>query len=240
MTRNVPYVRHRETPRQKLDKAAQIQRDQRTNALIDKAKKLELPERGLEGFVYSLAPGLLRVEKPASPDIVEAYVRMQSAAHELHKAMESVGRNDVQHCYLAANVDRVKKDLTSLLRPDKPRSVDGEALFASDAGLVRFSFNSKSGRPIDYATELACEAALAWRLSYKRWPSSRGESGFHKMLKFACEKLLGIVDEEVPGRTAVQAGVALCKQRWDKGWSGGRVHSAVDAAGTLQIRANKI
>lgn len=239
MTRNLPYVRHRETPRQRLDKAAEIQRDQRTNLLRDKARELELPEPGLEGFIYNLGPGLLRVEKPASPDIVEAYVRLQSAAHELHRAIESVGRHDAHHRYLAANIDLVKKDLASLLRPDKPRATDGEALFAVDAGLVRFSFNSKSGRPIDYATELACEAALAWRLSYKTWPASRGESGFHKMLKFACERLLGMAEKDTPGRRAALEGVALCKLRWENGWSGGRVHSSADADGMLQIRANK-
>ena len=239
MTRNLPYVRHRETPRQRLDKAAQIQRDQRMNLLRDKARELELSEPGLEGFIYNLGPGLLRVEKPASPDIVEAYIRLQSAAHELHRAIESVGRHDVHHCYLAANIDRVKKDLVSLLRSDKHRATDGEALFAVDAGLVRFSFNSKSGRPIDYATELACEAALAWRLSYKTWPVSRGESAFHKMLKFACERLLGMAEKDAPGRRAAQEGIALCKQRCENGWSGGRVHSAADADGMLQIRANK-
>jgi hypothetical protein len=93
MTRNLPYVRHRETPRQRLDKAAQIQRDQRTNLLRDKAKELELPEPGLDGFIYNLGPSLLRVEKPASPEIVEAYLRLQSAAHELHSAIESVGKD---------------------------------------------------------------------------------------------------------------------------------------------------
>jgi len=150
MTRNSPYVRHREIPRQRLDKAAQTQRDQRANRLRDKAKKLELPEPGLEGFIYSLGPGLLRVEKPASPEIVEAYVRLQSAAHELHNAIESVGRHDVHHRYLAANIDRVKKNVVSLLLPDRTRATDGEALFAVDAGTVRFSFNSKPGRPIAF------------------------------------------------------------------------------------------
>ena len=240
MTRNSPYVRHRELPRQRLDKAAQTQREQRANLLRDEAKKLKLPEPGLEGFIYSLGPGLLRVEKPASQEIIEAYLRLQSAAHELHSAIESVGRHDVHHRYLAANIDQVKKDVVSLLRPDKPRATDGEALFAVDAGTVRFSFNSKSGRPIDYVTELACEAALAWRLSYKKWPPLRGESGFHQMLKFACQRLLGMSKQDVPGRNAVQACIALCKERWENGWSRGRMHSAADTAGTLQIRANKV
>lgn len=88
MTRNLPYVGHREAPLQRLDKAAQIQREQRTNLLRDKARKLGLPESGLEGFVYSLGPCLLGVEKPASPEVVEAHLRLQSAAHELHRAID--------------------------------------------------------------------------------------------------------------------------------------------------------
>lgn len=44
MTRNLPYVRHRETPRQRLDKAAEIQRVQRTNLLRDKATRARFPK----------------------------------------------------------------------------------------------------------------------------------------------------------------------------------------------------
>jgi hypothetical protein len=42
MARNSPYVRHREAPLQRLDKAAQIQRKQRMNLLRDAAGETQL------------------------------------------------------------------------------------------------------------------------------------------------------------------------------------------------------
>jgi hypothetical protein len=131
----------------------------------------------------------------------------------------------------------VERELRSLLLSDKRRAVEGEATFSLDGTLIRFSFDSKTGRPTDYATELACEAAFAWRQWFQTWPSSRGEGRFHKMLKFACQNLLKMNDAELPGRNAVGAGILLCKQRWANGWPGGRVYSAADDAGMLQIRA---
>lgn len=126
--------------------------------------------------------------------------------------------------------------MRSLLLVGASHAVDGEATFSLDGKLIRFSFDPKPGKPTDYATELACEAAFAWHQWFKEWPLPRGEGRFHKMLRFACRTVLRMNAAELPGRNAVQAGIALCKQRCANGWSGGRIYSAPDDAGMLQIR----
>ncbi|MFP3433583.1 hypothetical protein SB781_27765 [Paraburkholderia sp. SIMBA_061] len=232
-----PYIRARERPRDNLDKSIQTHRAQRSNSLLDKAKELKLPECGRAGFVEHLPAYLRRVERPVSTELVQAYVELQRAAHQLKRAIDSVRTHDVHYRSLAGQIDRVEKELRSLLLVGKRYPVDKEATYSVDGTLIRFSFDSKRGRPTDYTTELACEAALAWHQWFRKWPSSRGEGRFHKMLKLACQNLLKMEASELPGRNAVQAGISLCKHRLANGWSGGRVYSAPDDAGMLQIRA---
>lgn len=236
MSEKLPYIRARVRPRITLDKVARTHREQLSNPLLDEAKRLRLREDARAGFVENLPAYLRRVERPVSGQLVEAYVMLQDAAHQLQQAINSVRTHDIHHRYLADDVERVEKELRSLLLVGRRHAVDGEATFSVDGTLIRFSFDPKPGKPTDYSTELACEAAFAWHQWFKTWPLPRANGRFHTMLRFACQSVLNMNDAELPGRSAVQAGIALCKRRCANGWPGGRVYSAADDAGVLQIR----
>ncbi|MEA3117227.1 MAG: hypothetical protein QOI13_497 [Paraburkholderia sp.] len=103
----------------------------------------------------NLSACLLRVEKPSLADFVNAYVKLQKTAYKLQAAIESV---QMKHRYLAGHLEHVRAELQSLLRMDKPKIVEGEALFNGERARIRFSFASKCQRrpKSDPSVYIAC------------------------------------------------------------------------------------